>query len=67
MNHIYSCARPSLLAALFVTCWLALCVASTDSDGETGMEQPATGEPCANGRERTDWCGCEPPSYGDDC
>ena len=56
-------ARPSLWAALFVTCWLALCVACTASDGQTGMEEPA----CPDGRERTEWCGCEPPSYGDDC
>lgn len=56
-------ARPSLWAALFVTCWLALCVACTASDGETGMES----EPCTNGRERTEWCGCDAPSYGDDC
>jgi hypothetical protein len=56
-------ARPSLWAALFVTCWLALCVASTDSDGETGMEDPA----CPDGSQSTEWCGCETPSYGDDC
>jgi hypothetical protein len=55
--------RPSFWAALFVTCWLALCVASTDSDGETGMEQPA----CPDGRPWTEWCGCDTPIYGDDC
>jgi hypothetical protein len=59
--------RPSFWAALFVTCWLALCVASTDSDGETGMEQPAVTELCPDGSTPTTWCGCEPPVYGDDC
>ena len=55
--------RPSLLVALWLAAWLALCVACTASDGQTGMEQPA----CPDGRERTDWCGCDAPSYGDDC
>ena len=22
---------------------------------------------CPDGREYTEWCGCEPPVYGDDC
>jgi hypothetical protein len=56
-------ARPSLLAALFVTSWLALCVACTDSDDQTGMEQPA----CPDGSQRTEWCECDTPIYGDDC
>ena len=51
------------LALIWLAAWLALCIACTDSDGETGMEQPA----CPDGREWTEWCGCEPPVYGDDC
>ena len=58
MSTLTRHVRPSLWAALWLTCWLALCVACTASDGQTGMEEPP---------HRDTWCEGAPPIYGDDC
>lgn len=47
-----------VVAILTVLAWIALAAC---------LPERAAREDCPDGHERTDWCGCAPPVYGDDC
>lgn len=56
---------PRYVAALIVAGMLALAVWC---DGEEDRPPaPAYQPQCPDGSDYTEWCGCDPPSYGDDC
>jgi hypothetical protein len=81
MGLAMSAPDPRYIAALIVAGMLGLAVVSDDTSPAMDRSPPTdTGcvystadrcdqpEPeCPDGIEWTDWCGCEPPVYGDDC
>lgn len=56
---------PRYISGLIVAGMLALAVWCGDEDSRP--EAPAYTPQCPDGRDYTEWCGCDPPIYGDDC
>lgn len=57
-GSVTGAATTRAVAILATLAWIALAAC---------LPERTARENCPDGREWTEWCGCDPPVYGDDC